>query len=113
MARDITTTFNAWSIDEEKFAEIQGAVEGQNQELPETTEITIPKLQLGMARKFVYRYDFSLLAEVDLNFRFAETNDVISTSFASITPSLGLDLLVFNLTSVLVLGIRAFKWTMR
>ncbi|HET8803532.1 MAG TPA: PorV/PorQ family protein [Aequorivita sp.] len=91
MARDITTTFNAWSIDEEKFAEIQGAVEGQNQELPETTEITIPKLQLGMARKFVYQYDFSLLAEVDLNFRFAETNDVISTSFASITPSLGLE----------------------
>ncbi len=91
MARDITTTFNAWSIDEEKFAQIQGAVEGQNQELPETTEITIPKLQLGMARKFVYRHDFSLLAEVDLNFRFAETNDIISTSFASITPSLGLE----------------------
>lgn len=91
MARDITTTFNAWSIDEEKFAEIQGAVEGQNQELPETTEITIPKLQLGVARKFVYQYDFSLLAEANLNFRFAETNDVISTSFASITPSLGLE----------------------
>ena len=91
MARDITTTFNAWSIDEAKFAEIQGAVEGQNQELPETTEITIPKLQLGVARKFVYRHDFTLLAEVDLNFRFAETNDVISTSFASITPALGLE----------------------
>ncbi|SDW60315.1 putative type IX sorting system protein PorV2 [Aequorivita viscosa] len=91
MARDITTTFNAWSIDEDKFAEIKGAVDGENQELPETTEITIPKLQLGVARKFVYNYDFSLLAEVDLNFRFAETNDVISTSFASITPSLGLE----------------------
>lgn len=91
MARDITTTFNAWSIDEEKFAEIQGAVEGQNQELPETTEITIPKLQFGVARKFVYRHDFTLLAEVDLNFRFTETNDIISTSFASITPALGLE----------------------
>lgn len=91
MARDITTTFNAWSIDEEKFAEIKGAVEGENQELPETTEITIPKLQLGVARKFVYQYDYTLLAEVDLNFRFAETNDVISTSFASITPSAGFE----------------------
>ncbi len=100
MARDITTTFNAWSIDEEKFAEIQGAVEGQNQELPETTEITIPKLQLGVARKFVYRYDFSLLAEVDLNFRFAETNDVISTSFASITPSLGLEFAYIDMVFV-------------
>ena len=91
MARDITTTFNAWAIDEEQFATISGAVEGQNQELPETTEITIPKLQLGIARKFVFHYDFSLLTEVDLNFRFAETNDIISSSVASITPSLGLE----------------------
>jgi len=91
MVRDITTTFNAWTIDEDKFAEIQGAVEGQNQTLPETTEITIPKLHLGMARKFIFHYDYSLLAEVDFNFRFAETNDIISNSFASITPALGLE----------------------
>ena len=91
MARDITTTFNAWNIDEEQFATIQNAVEGQNQELPETTEITIPKLQLGVARKFVFHYDFTLLTEVDLNFRFAETNDIISSSFASITPAVGLE----------------------
>ncbi|WGF92724.1 PorV/PorQ family protein [Aequorivita marisscotiae] len=100
MARDITTTFNAWSIDEEKFAEIQGAVEGQNQELPETTEITIPKLQFGIARKFVYNYDYTLLAEVDLNFRFAETNDVIATSVASITPSLGLEFAYIDMVYV-------------
>lgn len=100
MARDITTTFNAWSIDKKRFAEIQGAVEDQNQELPETTEITIPKLQLGMARKFVYHYDFSLLAEVDLNFRFAQTNDIISTSFASITPSLGLEFAYIDMVFV-------------
>ncbi|HLV92681.1 MAG TPA: PorV/PorQ family protein [Aequorivita sp.] len=100
MARDISTTFNAWTIDKEKFAEIQGAVEDQNQDLPETTELTIPKLQIGMARKFVYRHDFSLLAEVDLNFRFAETNDIISTSFASITPSLGLEFAYIDMVYV-------------
>jgi len=91
MARDITTTFNAWSIDEDEFATIQGAVEGQNQELPETTEITIPKLQLGVSRKFVFHYDFSLLAEVDFNFRFAQTNDIFSSSFTSMTPSGGIE----------------------
>ncbi len=91
MARDITTTFNAWSIDEDEFATIQGAVEGQNQELPETTEITIPKLQLGMAKKFVFYYDYTLQTELDLNFRFAETNDIISSSTTSITPALGLE----------------------
>ncbi len=91
MARDITTTFNAWSIDEDEFETIQGAVEGQNQELPETTEITIPKLQLGVSRKFVFHYDFSLLAEVDFNFRFAQTNDIFSTSFTSMTPAAGFE----------------------
>src|SRR5210317_253730 len=40
MARDITTTFNAWAIDEGEFDKIKNAVEGQNQELPESTEIT-------------------------------------------------------------------------
>ena len=89
MARDITTTYNSWSIDEEKFADIQGAVEGQNQDLPETTEITIPKLQLGVSREFIYHYDYSFLAEVDLNVRFAETNDLFSSSGLSFTPSAG------------------------
>jgi hypothetical protein len=91
MARDITTTYNAWSIDEEKFEQISGAVEGQNQELPETTEITIPKLELGMSKKWIFNYDYSLLAAANLNVRFEENNDVLSTSFASINPALGFE----------------------
>ncbi|WP_452220399.1 putative type IX sorting system protein PorV2 [Lacinutrix salivirga] len=91
MARDITTTFNSWNFDEDKFAQIQGAVEGQNQELPEKTEITIPKLQLGVAKKHVFHYDYSLLVELDMNVRFAETNDIISTSAFSINPALGFE----------------------
>lgn len=91
MVRDITTTFNAWSIDEDKFAEIQGAVEGQNQDLPETTEITIPKLEFGIAKKFTYDYDFTLQTALNFNFRFAETNDLVSTSGLSMTPALGLE----------------------
>jgi hypothetical protein len=88
---DFASSFNAWAIDEDKFAEIQGAIEGQNQELPETTEITIPKLNLGMSRKFIFHYDYALLTEIDLNFRFAETNDLVSTSFTNFTPALGLE----------------------
>ena len=91
MVRDITTTFNAWAIDEEKFSEIQGAVNGQNQELPDTMEITIPKLNLGVSRKFIFHYDYVLLTEIDLNFRFAQTNDLVSNSFASFTPAVGLE----------------------
>ena len=91
MARDITTTYNAWSIDEEKLEQISGAVDGENQELPETTEITIPKLQLGMSKKWIVHYDYSFLAAANLNVRFAENNDIISTSFASINPALGFE----------------------
>ena len=91
MVRDITTTFNAWAIDEEKFSEIQGAVNGQNQELPDTMEITIPKLNLGVSRKFIFNYDYVLLTEIDLNFRFTQTNDLVSNSFASFTPAVGLE----------------------
>jgi len=91
MARDITTTFNAWSIDEDKFEQISGAIDGENQELPETSEITIPKLQLGMSKKWIFNYDYSLLAAANLNVRFEENNDVFSTSFASINPALGFE----------------------
>ncbi|WP_449406559.1 putative type IX sorting system protein PorV2 [Neotamlana sedimentorum] len=91
MARDITTTFNAWAIDEEEFATVQDAVEGQNQELPETTEITIPKLQIGISKLVDFNYDYTLLTAVNLNVRFEENNDIISTSVASINPALGFE----------------------
>jgi hypothetical protein len=91
MVRDITTTYNAWAIDEAKFEQISGAVEGQNQELPETTEITIPKMQFGVSKKWIFNYDYSLLAATNLNIRFIESNDIISTSFASINPAVGFE----------------------
>ncbi|MAN26665.1 MAG: hypothetical protein CMH15_03235 [Mesonia sp.] len=91
MARDITTTYNTWSIDEDEYSSVQGAIEGQNQELPETTEITIPKLQLGVAKTFTIHYDFDIKTELDMHMRFAQTNDIISTSSVSATPSFGFE----------------------
>ncbi len=91
MARDITTTFNAWSIDDDKLATIQDAIDGQNQEVPESTEITIPKLQIGASKKWLFNYDYSLMAELDLNVRFEQNNDIISSSFASVNPALGFE----------------------
>ena len=91
MARDITTTFNAWSIDEDKLSDIQNAIEGQNQEAPETTELTLPKLQLGVARMWTFNYDYTLRTELDLIMRFEQNNDIISTSFVSINPAFGFE----------------------
>ena len=92
MARDITTTFNAWSFDDDRLQEIQNAIPGQNQEEPEATELTLPKLQLGIAKTFVYNYDYSLKVEMDLIARFEQNNDLIASSFASINPALGFEL---------------------
>jgi hypothetical protein len=100
MARDITTTYNTWSINEEQFATISGAVENQNQELPETTETTLPKLQLGMARKFTFHYDHVLTAEAAMNMRFIQTNDIISSSAISASPALGLEYSFIDLVFV-------------
>ena len=91
MARDITTTFNSWSYDEESFARIQNAIEGQNQELPESSEITIPKLQIGVSKSYLFHYDYSFKTALDLNVRFEQNNDIISTSLASINPALGFE----------------------
>jgi hypothetical protein len=91
MLRDITTTYNIWNIDEAEYQKIANAVPGQNQELPESTEITAPKAQLGLSKKFIFHYDYSLLAAANINMVFAQTNDIISTKFASIDPALGLE----------------------
>jgi hypothetical protein len=110
MVRDITTTFNIWSINETEFEKIKNAIPGQNQELPETTEITKPKVQLGIAKSFRIGRFFNLLSEVDLNIRFAKTNDVISTDFASIDPAIGFQL-DYDKIAFLRLGIGNFQNT--
>jgi len=91
MARDITTTFNSWAIDEDKLADIQDAVDGENQEVPESTELTLPKLQFGMSKLFTFNYDYTLRTELDLIMRFEENNDIFSTSFASFNPAFGFE----------------------
>lgn len=91
MLRDITTTYNVWAIDEEKYNEIKDAVAGQNQAPPESTEITLPKAQFGIAKKFDFHNDYSLLAALNLNMQFAKTNDIFSSSAVSIDPALGFE----------------------
>lgn len=91
MLRDITTTYNVWAIDEDKYEEIRDAVAGQNQDPPESTEITFPKAQLGIAKKFDFHYDYTLLAAVNLNMQFTKTNDILASDVVSIDPALGLE----------------------
>ena len=95
MARDITTTFNSWAINEDTFNKIKDAITllpGQNQELPETTEITKPKLQLGVAKNWRIGRLFNLLTEVNATMRFTKTNDLFSSDVVSVDPAIGFQL---------------------
>ena len=111
MLRDITTTYNIWNINEEEFKKIQEAQTQnplQNQDLPESSEITLPKAQLGVAKKIDFHNDMSLLATANLNMEFQQTNDIISTNFVSITPALGFEGSYNNL-AFLRLGVGNFQ----
>ena len=109
MARDITTTFNTWAINEDEFDKIKNAIPGQNQELPETTEITKPKIQLGVAKEWRVGQFLNLLSEVDLNIRFEQTNDIFSSKIGSIDPAIGFQL-DYDKLAYLRLGVGNFQY---
>ncbi|WP_298777722.1 PorV/PorQ family protein [uncultured Polaribacter sp.] len=100
MIRDITTTFNSWSINQDEFDKIKNAIPGENQELPETTEVTKPKIQFGVAKQWRIGRFFNLLSEFDLNMRFAKTNDIFSSEILSIDPAIGFQVDYDNLVFV-------------
>lgn len=109
MARDITTTFNSWTINEDEFEKISNAIPGQNQELPETTELTKPKLQMGIAKEFRIGRFLNLLSEVDLNIRFEQSNDIFSSEIGSIDPAIGFQL-DYDKLAYLRLGVGNFQY---
>ena len=108
MMRDITTTFNYWSINEDEFAQISEAVPGQNQEAPESVELTYPKFQLGTARSFSLNDKLDLLAEMDINARFFKMHTLISSDAISIDPSLGLEFIYYKIAFIR-LGVNNFR----
>ena len=115
MVRDITTTYNIWNINEEEFKKIQDAQTEdplQNQDLPESSEITLPKAQLGLAKKFEFHNEMSLLAAANLNMQFQQTNDIISTNIVSISPAVGFEWGYNNLAFVRV-GAGNFQKTLQ
>lgn len=90
-ARDITTTFNAWSFnltDDEK----KSFLANENDIPVSSTEITLPRLILGGAYKG-NKGDFSYLGEVNLNISTNGTEAaIISGKNFIIDPTFGLEL---------------------
>ena len=108
MARDISTTYNSWSTNETRLNDIQNAIDGQNQEIPNSTEVTMPKIQLGVSKLHKINYDYSLLTSFDLIMKFEQNNSLISTEFISINPAIGLQVDYIN-NVFLRLGIGNFQ----
>ena len=91
LVRDVTTTYNIWTIDEAGYNSIKDAVSGQNQEMPANSEITLPKAQLGLSKKFTFHNESSLLAATNLNVSFEQTNGIISSKGLTIDPAMGFE----------------------
>lgn len=94
--RDITTTFNAWSFTfTEKEKEVLYLT---NNEIPvKSTELTAPRLVLGIGRDFKLGKKLSMLAEANFDVTFdGKRNTVLSSDPVSVDPKLGLELNISN-----------------
>ena len=92
MARDMTTTFNAWSFSlNDKMREVFYLT---NNDIPvKSTELTAPRLMLGGAYNFRLNRSMNLLAEANLDLTFdGRRNTVLATDVVSVDPKIGLEL---------------------
>ena len=109
MARDITTTFNAWNINSAEYVKgvnSQVAIGKPNNQVANgkdgipknSTEITLPRFVLGAGRRFALPKQFAALLAVDLEATTdGQRNTPISTRGVSVDPRVGLELGYKNL----------------
>jgi hypothetical protein len=99
VGRDITSTFNAWSYNPDKFSSIYTAT---GNDIPEnSTEITLPRIVLGAAYYKQLFQNFGLTTEANFNFTTdGKRNVLISADPVSVDPTVGLE---FNYKKVVFL----------
>ncbi|WP_156176100.1 putative type IX sorting system protein PorV2 [Hymenobacter terrenus] len=100
MARDITTTFTQWTINADEYRKgANSAVAIGNDAIPtNSSEITLPRLVLGVGRRFELPKQFSALVAADLETTTdGKRNTLISSKAVSADPSAGLELGYRNL----------------
>lgn len=95
MARDITTTVNAWSINADQLRPVAG---DSTDIPPNSTEITLPRFVLGVGRLIKLPGEFTALAALDLEMTTdGQRNTLISGKAVSIDPRAGLEIGYKNL----------------
>ncbi|MGB0805791.1 MAG: PorV/PorQ family protein [Salibacteraceae bacterium] len=92
MARDLTTTVNAWSYTLDQNT--KDVFEETGNEIPRNgTEITLPKILFGISKEFTIKEKFSILPEIDFDMYFdGRRPTLISGNAVSIDPHMGLEL---------------------
>lgn len=95
MAKDITTTFTAWTHNVE---ELEEAYLQTGNDLPENTaELTLPRVVLGVGKSFVFTDKLSALVATDIDFTFdGKRNVLIGSDVVSVDPHVGLELAYAN-----------------
>jgi len=96
VAKDITTTFNAWSFHfTEKEKEVLYLTDN---DIPvKSTELTAPRLTIGSSYNFRLGSSVDLLAEADLDLTFdGRRNSLISTNALNVDPHAGLEAAIKN-----------------
>lgn len=90
VGRDITTTFNAWSYNPDKFSSIYTTT---GNDIPDnSTEITLPRFILGIAYYRKLNENFGLTTEANFNLTTdGQRNVLISADPVSIDPTFGLE----------------------
>jgi hypothetical protein len=100
VAKDVTTTFNAWSFNFTS-AEQQILYETNNNIPSKSTELTSPSLLIGGGYNFAFGDNFHLLTEADFDMTFdGQRNTLISTDPLSIDPRIGLEANISNVVFI-------------
>lgn len=88
--RDVTTTFNSWTINEDELEPIFEQTE--NERVDETLELTLPRLWLGIGRQFQLGDNYSLYSEVNLDNTFGgQRNTLLSSEVVNLSPGAGVE----------------------
>jgi hypothetical protein len=100
MARDVTTTFNAWTYNVTELEDVFGQT---GNAIPvSSVEITLPTWTLGLARTFpVWKNRIQISPVLDMVTTFdGKRNTLIRSNTLSMDPRLGIDVGAFSLISV-------------
>ena len=91
VARDVTSTFNAWSYNLDDATKEVFTRTGN--EIPKNSvEITMPRINLGAARFFDFGKKFTGLVDIDMDMTFdGKRNVLIKSNPISIDPHLGVE----------------------